>query len=141
MLSPRPMLNFDAPYVTDIEIKSYPKPWLFKQFMADHRSVVGITDGKVVCYYCIQGYQLLRFAVHPSWRKCGVGTTLMEHVKRMHKVTIIVPESDEGAQLFLRSTGFQCVNVLEKTFNDLGNWEAGYFFLWKKTWESKPLET
>lgn len=136
----RPIAPRDNNYVVDIEIKSYSKPWPGDEFTRfARRSVVGVVDGKPVGYYVLQGYRLLRFAIHPQWRRMGCGTQLMEQAKAEsgHKLTIVVPETNETAQLFLRSCGFQCVNVIPKCFQDLGVYEAGYYFLWKKAWEDR----
>lgn len=132
-MSFRNLMAFDEPYVTDIDIKSYSKPWTFGQLTEESTTVV-LVEGKVVGFYVLRyGTRLLRFAVHPSWRKCGVGTLMMDELKKgTSKVTVVVPESADGVHLFLKANGFACVNVMGAVFRELDTWEAGYFFLWKR---------
>jgi ribosomal protein S18 acetylase RimI-like enzyme len=133
----RPFRDCDGDSLRHIEIQCYPNPWMPNEWTQFGRlTMVGITDGKVVGYYCLKGSKLLRFAVSPSWSRMGVGTTLMASVKENcgSKVTIVVPERGEVVQLFLRGQGFKCVNTIKNAFNDLGVVEDGFYFLYKKSW-------
>lgn len=138
MLSVRALLpGIDAGVIGSLELKCYDEPWEISKFAAfGYESVVGLADGRVICYYCLKGSKLLRFGVSPSWRRMGVGTRLISEIKRTVKLTTIIPETDDGAALFLRSVNFKCVNTIPKAFRLFGQPVPGLFFLWKPEYES-----
>jgi ribosomal protein S18 acetylase RimI-like enzyme len=140
MLILRPIRACDDTALRAIEIKCYSDPWASLEFTKFGRyTEVGIADGKIVSYYCTKGSKLLRFAVTPSWQRMGCGSQMIEEVKTEcgQKCTIIVPESNEGAHLFLQACGFKCVNTIPKAFTDCGVVEDGYYFLFKRAWAEK----
>lgn len=138
MLLIRPSNAGDLQYLHDIEIKSYGQPWLGDEFTGFGRSTfVGTEDLRVIGYYCIRysanSTRLLRLAISPRWRRMGLGSALMAHVKRGggSKITTIVSELNEGAIAFLHDTDFRCVNVMKDAFKDSGDSYDGFYFLWR----------
>ena len=133
----RPYCAGDLTFLHDIEIKSYPDPWLKDEFTGFGRSTfVAVDDKRTVGYYCIRfssaSTRLLRFAIAPQWRRMGCGSGLMDHVKRNGiKVTTIVSELNEAGTAFLHDVGFRCVNVLKGAFRENGESWDGFYFLWR----------
>ena len=125
----RPYQACDDPYLTDIEIKSYSDPWteFFKQ--GSYLSIA-VADGRVAAYCAVRSGRILRFAVHPSWRRMRIGSELMNTLKD-GRLTILIPESNYSAQKFLQAMDFRCVNTVPKAFTELGQKEDGLYFLWK----------
>lgn len=128
MLITRPFQPCDRAAIRDAEIKCYENPWIEAEFSRfGRRTVVGVADGHLVAYFCTDSTKVLRMGVLPNWRRMTVGTQMMEiaKIESLGRLTIVVPEDDEGSQFFLRSVGFKCVNIIKDT---------GYFFLWRRVW-------
>ena len=134
----RPYQACDNTTLRDIEIKCYRNPWVPQEFAQFGRmSMIGVADGAVVGYFCVKGVKLLRFAVTPAWRRMGLGRRLMVEAKKIAgtKLSIVIPESDTGSQLFLRECNFKCVNAMPKAYTDMGVVEDGLYFLWKAAYD------
>ena len=62
------------------------------------------------------------FAVHPAWRRLGVGTQMVAKLisklspTRRTRLVIEVHESNLDAQLFWRSQGFKAVSILKNYY-------------------------
>src|SRR5262249_20153286 len=67
--------------------------------------------------------QVLHLEVAPSWRRRGVGRTLLERftpevpVPGDYQMLAMVPETNLAAQLLLRSVGFRALRVLRDHFD------------------------
>ena len=61
---------------------------------------------------------ILNFAVHPGWRRLGVGAQMVAKLisklssHRRTRITLEVRETNLAAQLFFRKQGFKAVRVL-----------------------------
>jgi [ribosomal protein S18]-alanine N-acetyltransferase len=109
-------------------------PWCDGAFLAclEHpnvRSAVAELDGCPVGYLVAGMGNLTgmvwNLCVHPSYRRIGVGTALVERLfvwaRRTTPVKAVfanVHESDLGTQLFFRSCGFHAAAVLRGKFAD-----------------------
>lgn len=84
--------------------------------------------------FCPRGLILRRFAVHPDWRRRGVGQRLMAELRsrvirtRRDWITMLVPEAAVDLQCFLRASGF----VHDQTVSCPGNRPDMYVFRWER---------
>lgn len=73
---------------------------------------------------------IVNIAVHPDWRRRGLGTMLLEALKSSagyrKPIVVLLRESSLGVQLFLRSNGFRAVRIYRGIYDDVG--EDGYEF-------------
>lgn len=115
--------------------------WTEEAFLARlrQRNCIGmiIEDGNEIMGYMV--YELhktklvvLSLVVGREWRRRGVGSMLVERLvsklssHRRRKARGMVRESDLGAQLFARASGFRATKVVHERYDDTG--EAGYQF-------------
>ena len=134
------MIRRDMPEVLDIEAMSFPTPWDADEFIAvlHGRNCIGqiveFGDGPgdypVVGYMiyelCERRLRLLNLAVHPAWRRRGVGLAMIAKLKgklsgsRRNRITLDLHERNLEAALFFRDMGFQC-EKLRRGFFDNGD--------------------
>lgn len=68
--------------------------------------------------------RILKFAVHPDYQRQGIGTAMVNRLKdklsqqRRKELTLETRESNLPSQLFWKSQGFQCVDVLRQHYDD-----------------------
>lgn len=79
--------------------------------------------GYIVCKPLKIEYLILKIAVHPDWRRHGVGATMIHKIKRKlnqsrKAIVKIVRESNTAGQLFLRGLGFAAVDTERHWHND-----------------------
>jgi [ribosomal protein S18]-alanine N-acetyltransferase len=83
----RPFVENDLPQVLEIEHASFPSSWKGEFFLKElHRPHgwlwVAEKDGPILGYTCgwfvADEGEILKVAVHPSYRRCGVGKSLVE---------------------------------------------------------------
>jgi ribosomal protein S18 acetylase RimI-like enzyme len=85
--------------------------------------MVAEVDGRVVGLMAydlskVSKINILKIAVEDQSRRMGVGSALVDLVtsklnKKRSKIELVVSEYNVGAQLFLRSMGFQAVSVVK----------------------------
>jgi ribosomal-protein-alanine N-acetyltransferase len=69
---------------------------------------------------------ILNFAVHPAYRRAGVGGQMVAKLisklssHRRVRITLEVRETNLVAQLFFRSQGFRAMRVLRSFYEDSG---------------------
>jgi ribosomal-protein-alanine N-acetyltransferase len=69
---------------------------------------------------------ILNFAVHPSWRRQGVGAQMVAKLisklssHRRTRITLEVRETNLAAQLFFRKQDFRAMKVLRAYYEDSG---------------------
>src|SRR3954454_18099545 len=69
---------------------------------------------------------ILNFAVHPSWRRLGVGAQMVAKLisklssHRRTRITLEVRETNLPAQLFFRKQEFRALRVLRSFYEDSG---------------------
>ena len=123
----------DLPSVVDIEELCFEFPWTETEIIDMLRKPHVI--GKVVEYQDGIGgfmfYTLHRtrlhvenIAVHPDYRRCGIGTAMVETLKsklspiKRTSLALDVRESNLDAQLFFRHNGFKAVKVIRDAYED-----------------------
>lgn len=140
------MLGRDLPDVMSIEAASFDFPWAEEEIRGHLRQyncigMVATADSnqqrKVILGFMIYELQkttleILDFAVHPHYRRMGVGTAMVDKLKgklssyRRTHIHVCTRETNLDAQLFFRSQGFVAHTVLREHYGDTG--EDAYRF-------------
>jgi len=89
--------------------------WCYTAWREDHRGVQTL-----VGYFTWEAHdkyvELTQFAVHPEWRREGIGRDMMTRFigqcSAWKVAKIVIPESWLAGQLFLRATGWKCVSFV-----------------------------
>lgn len=138
-LNMRWMVHRDMPEVLAIEQASFEFPWREEDFIRvlrqrNHIGMVVENRERIICmcvYALHHDYvELLTFAVHPKFHRCGMGRQMIARligrlsIKRRKHIILYVRETNLPAQLFLRAVGFRARAVLHGYFQDTG--EDGY---------------
>ena len=127
------MIRRDLPEVNSIERSSFDFPWEEDDFIRclRERNSIGMVAerGDDIVGYML--YQLekthiivLNFAVHPKYRKTGVGRAMVEKLKgkltlqRRKKLVLNVRETNLDAQLFFQNQGFRAVEVIRDFYDE-----------------------
>jgi len=133
----------DMAEILEIERHSYDAPWAEEDFLRclRQRNCIGMVaevGEKVVGYMLYElekkRLHLINFAVHPGFRRRGVGGMMVDKLKgklsghRRQALTMEVRETNLPAQLFLRSQGFRARKVTRRSFQDTG--EDGYWMVY-----------
>ncbi|MGB9612600.1 MAG: ribosomal protein S18-alanine N-acetyltransferase [Candidatus Margulisiibacteriota bacterium] len=119
-----PMKDRDIPQVVEIENLSFKFPKSESVFRADeHKYLVAKDNDKVVGYIGIEKIldevHIINMAVHPDYRKKGVGKRLMQHVLNDEEVFYLeVRVSNEIAQNVYKRFGFKIVGLRKKYYPD-----------------------
>lgn len=131
----RQMNPSDLNEVMTIERASFSYPWSARFFLQElrvpcARSLLAILEGKSVGYII---YWLLpnevdihNLAVHPTYRRKGVGKSLLQAVidegrrRGSSRVTLEVRRSNEAAQRLYQSLGFVMQGVRKGYYSDDG---------------------
>jgi ribosomal-protein-alanine N-acetyltransferase len=131
----RQMSASDLHEIMRIEKASFAYPWSTRFFLQElgvpcSRSLLAVTNGMTVGYII---YWLLatevdihNLAVDPSYRRQGIGHSLLQAVideakkRRLSRVTLEVRKSNEAAQRLYRSAGFVIQGVRRGYYSDDG---------------------
>jgi ribosomal-protein-alanine N-acetyltransferase len=124
----------DIPAVLDIERRSFTTPWPPEAFHQElnhnrlARYTVARQGGAVVGYagvwLMVDEAHITTFAVHPDWRRQGVGRRLMQALliaaREMGAVhmTLEVRVSNEAAQALYQQHGFTIAGRRERYYTD-----------------------
>ncbi len=135
------MIRRDVFDVLDIEQKCFEFPWDEDTFIRclRQRNAIGMVierDERIVGFMVYELHKnrlhVLNFAVHPDFRRMGVGQQMigklvgkLDHTRR-RCILLEVRETNLAAQLFFRSMGFLAVGVLENFYDDTT--EDAYLF-------------
>ena len=129
------MIRRDMPEVLQIETQSFEFAWTEEDFLRclRQRNCIGMVaehGEKVVGFMIYELHKaklhILNFAVHPSWRRGGVGAQMVAKLisklssHRRTRITLEVRETNLGAQLFFRQQGFRAVRVMRCYYEDSG---------------------
>jgi len=124
----------DIKKIIEIEELSYKNPWSREVFMIDyvfnrisHYFVARI--GNKICAFIglwieIDRFHIINIAVHPDYRKKGIGTSLINFIinnaerKRMKEVYLEVRKSNEIAQNLYKKFNFKITEKLNKYYQD-----------------------
>lgn len=122
--------------VLEIERMSFEFPWTYDQLLEQLRTttVIGLIaklEGQIVAYTVydlrLNAIHILNLAVHPKYRRTGVGTALVAKLKTKlspearQSLRALVSERNLTAQLFFKSIGFTATEVLRMHFGQLGD--------------------
>ena len=108
----RKALEADLPRIQEIERLSFADPsWEAEDFLR-YDCVVAEAEGQVVGFIVsrivVAEREILNLAVHPEWRRHGVGTTLLaHHLGQGGTHYLEVRESNLAAQTLYRKCGFE----------------------------------
>jgi [ribosomal protein S18]-alanine N-acetyltransferase len=140
------MIKRDMPEVLAIETHCFTEPWTECDFAncLRSRSVIGMVaelderpEGDSIVGYMIYDMRkndlhLLNIAVHPGLRRQIIGASMVQKLfaklsrERRRRITAEVRESNYAAQLFFKSLGFFCTEVIRDCYDD--SEESGYRF-------------
>src|SRR3989441_10876356 len=129
------MIRRDMPEVLQIEQLSFEFAWTEEDCLRCLRQrncigMVGEQGEKVVGFMIYELHKsklhILNFAVHPSWRRSGVGGQMVAKLisklssHRRTRITLEVRETNLPAQLFFRKQEFKATRVLRAYYEDSG---------------------
>jgi ribosomal-protein-alanine N-acetyltransferase len=138
------MIKRDAPEVLDIETASFEFPWQDYEFAEclhprNHIGMVAGYEDKVIGFMIYElygdGIHILNFAVHPDWRRQGVGKQIVSKLiaklsaRRFKEIVLEVRETNLPAQLFFRECGFKAIDILHEYYEDTP--EDAYLMLYR----------
>jgi ribosomal-protein-alanine N-acetyltransferase len=133
------MIRRDMPEVLVIEHGSFEYPWCEEEFLRvlRQRNCIGMVAevGERIVGFMIyelhrSKIQLLDFAIHPDYRRSGVGRQMIVKLvsklstQRRNRIGLFVRETNLAAQFFFRVVGFRAIEVVREHFPDSG--EDGY---------------
>ena len=136
------MIRRDMPEVLHVEQQSFEYAWTEEDFLRclRQRNCIGMVaeyGEKVVGFMVYElktkALEFLNFAVHPRYRREGVGTTMVDKLKsklsdhRRTKIRVTVRDSNLNAHLFFRECGFKAARVERGYYQDSG--EDAYVFV------------
>ncbi len=129
------MIRRDMPEVLAIEHSGFEFPWSEEEFLRvlRQRNCIGMVaeHGERVVGFMIyelhkSKLQILDFAVHPDWRRRGVGRQMVTKLvgklssHRRTRIALNIRETNLQAQLFYRSQGFRASEVMREHYEDTG---------------------
>src|SRR2546425_4155138 len=129
------MIRRDMPEVLQAEQQSFEYPWTEEDFLRclRQRNCIGMVaehGEKVVGFMIYELHKsklhILNFAVHPSWRRCGVGGQMVAKLisklssHRRTRITLEVRETNLTAQFFFSKQDFKATRVLRAYYEDSG---------------------
>jgi ribosomal-protein-alanine N-acetyltransferase len=137
LFSIRRMTDKDLEEILAIEQASYRTPWSRRAFKSEVDTahafplVLGQTDPpSVVAYVCswltLDECHILNVAVHPSFRRMGLASQLIDHLldvcrrEGILRYFLEVRVSNEGAISLYRKYGFRVCGVRRRYYADTG---------------------
>lgn len=127
------ILRRDMAEVLSIEHASFPNPWsetAFKEQLVKDNSIgmVAEHDERVVGFMLYELHKaslhLLNFAVHPDYRRRGVGAAMLGKLidkltpERRYRLTLDVRETNLPAQLFFAEYGLRATEIRRGLYGD-----------------------
>ena len=129
------MIRRDMAEVLQAEQLSFEYAWTEEDFLRclRQRNCIGMVaehGEKVVGFMIYELHKnklhILNFAVHPAWRRMGVGGQMVAKLisklssHRRTRITLEVRETNLAAQLFFHRQDFKAVRVLRSFYEDSG---------------------
>jgi ribosomal-protein-alanine N-acetyltransferase len=129
------MIRRDMPEVLQTEQLSFEYAWTEEDFLRclRQRNCIGMVaehGEKVVGFMIYELHKnklhILNFAVHPAWRRMGVGAQMVAKLisklssHRRTRITLEVRETNLAAQLFFHKQEFKAIRVLRAFYEDSG---------------------
>jgi [ribosomal protein S18]-alanine N-acetyltransferase len=127
------MIRRDMPEVLAIEQECFEFPWYEDDFLRclRQRNCIGMVaeaSERVVGFMVYELHKhrlhILNFAVHPQFRRRGVGSQMAKKLigklshDRRSRIMLEIRETNLPAQLFFRALGFRAVSVLRQFYED-----------------------
>jgi len=127
------MIRRDMAEVMEIESQSFEHPWTEEEFVKclRQRNSIGRVaehDERIVGFWIYELHasriQLINLAVHPDFRRRGIGRQMTEELigklssHRRTRISLEVRESNVAAQVFFRAARFRAVNVIGGFYED-----------------------
>ncbi len=130
------LCRFHLPEVMEIERTSFDMPWTERELMRVLRGkkvvgrvVVGLDDA-VRGFYVVdlqrRWIDLLNIAVHPDYRRRGIGTIMVENlaskINPLHPrlgVATNVSDKNLTGHLFFRALGFRATGVIQDAYDEI----------------------
>jgi ribosomal-protein-alanine N-acetyltransferase len=151
------MTEQDFPEVLGIEGDSFPSnPWTeqdFRNCLSDRENIgLVVTDywSHQALGFCIyrrhkRYYELLSLAVHPHYRRRGLGKALLIKLcnklcEKRKAILLHVRQTNLNAQLFFKACDFKAVKVLRRYYPDTRE-DAYRFRLFQKRVRVLPIHT
>ena len=128
------MIHADMEQIYEIENESFVYPWdehTFHQCLRQ-RNTIGLSVEHRECVIGFMIYEthkrhfrLTNFAVHPHYRRQGVGTQMIQKLigklsQRRPNLVLEVSEMNLPGQLFFRELGFKAIKILHDFYNQPG---------------------
>lgn len=140
------IIREDLAQILEIENHSFSTPWDeddFYQVMRMQNTIGKVFeyDGRILGYVVyslrVTGILLLNIAVHEDFRRQGIGSAIMDHLKTtLHgprrSIRLEVTERNLDAQLFWRANGFRAVNVVRGPMSYIDTEEDVYVMRYRK---------
>ena len=115
----------DLPLIIEIENASFPNPWSLSQLSSVlEKTLVYRKNGSIRGFICLEfpadETHILHMAVHPKFRRQGIGKKMMEEVlKYPSKVFFLeVRENNAAAQKLYEGFGFKVIAKRENYYQD-----------------------
>jgi ribosomal-protein-alanine N-acetyltransferase len=124
----------DLGAVMEIERASFASPWPIESFQVEFENeyarfmVAELPDGRICAftnYWIVAGeLHLLNVAVHPAFRRCGVGRELLAWIigdgraSGCERAFLEVRRSNSAAMQMYRKAGFRVVSVRPRYYAD-----------------------
>ena len=107
------------------------RPTLGDRFLARAELWVADEDGRIVGFAGLSGSDLTHLYIDPRAQSRGVGTTLLEHVKRLspEHLELWVFQKNEGARRFYERHGFELTRLTDGAANM--EQEPDAFYEWR----------
>ena len=127
------MSQEDTAQVAALECSCFSTPWSENAIISELNNplslwIVAKDENTVVGYVGSQSVlgeaDMMNLAVHPNYRRMGVGRALVEHIieqlrnREVHSLTLEVRASNEAAQNLYKSMGFQQVGRRPNYYRD-----------------------
>lgn len=139
------LIRHDMPTVLEIERLSFDNPWDEADFVRclRQRTMIGMVaehEERVVGFMIYELHRrtlvLIDLAVHPDFRRRGVGRQLIGRLlsklshQRRNRLSVIVSDHNLPAHLFFRAIGMRASDIVRDYFEDAESGECrdGYFF-------------
>lgn len=127
----RPMVAEDLDTITDLEQRIFTDAWSKRSFEAELSNkysfpLVLESEGKIagyaVVWHIYNEIHIANFAIHPDYRRMGLGKRLMQHIlekfDRADFAFLEVRKSNLPALRLYESFGFKTLNVRKKYYRD-----------------------